>query len=134
MQSTQRTFVASANVRPSRFVRLSGENKMAESGQNLIAYGVSHEGTVDPPIPGMTDRFAARTGMEMLVYGPGDTCEVEAGDVINVASGPVYLKPDNQGRAVPAGAEQLYSAEAITSATAAGQRVKCTIVRGTTPA
>lgn len=133
MQSTQRTFVASANVRTSRFVRLSGENKMAEAPEDSVAYGVSHEGTVDPPIPGMTDRFAARTGMEMLVYGPSDTCEIECGAPIDVSSGPVYLKPDNQGRAVPAEEGDSYSAEAVTSTTAAGQKVKATIVRGYLP-
>jgi len=103
---------------------------MAEAAANAVAYGVSHEGTVDPPIPTMTDRFAARTGMEMLVYGPGDTCEIEAGDVIDCAAGPVFLKPDAQGRAVACTNGQHYSAEAHTSASAAGQKVKATIVRG----
>jgi hypothetical protein len=133
MQSSARTFVASANVAPSRFVRGSGENKMATAGAGVVAYGVSHEGTVDPPIPGMTDRFAARTGMEMLVYGPNDTCEVEAGAAIDASAGPVYLKPDANGRAVPATTTQHYSAEAHTSATALGQKVKITVVRGVMP-
>lgn len=133
MQSSLKTFVASANVRTSRFVRLSGECKMAEAAANAVAYGVSHEGTVDPPIPTMTDRFAARTGMEMLVYGPGDTCEIEAGGAIDCSAGPVFLKPDAQGRAVAATTGQHYSAEAHTSATAAGQKVKATIVRGVMP-
>jgi hypothetical protein len=106
---------------------------MAEAAADTVAYGVSQEGTVDAPIPGMTDRFAARTGQEMLAYGIGDTCEVEAGGSITITSGPVYLKPDAQGRAVAATTGQHYSAEAHTSATAAGQRVKCTIVRGVMP-
>ncbi|MBX3422219.1 MAG: hypothetical protein KF752_11750 [Pirellulaceae bacterium] len=133
MQSSSRTFVASANIRPSRFVRGSGNNKMAEAGANAVAYGVSGEGTVDAPIPGMTDRFAARTGQEVLVYGPGDTCEIEAGAAIDASAGPVFLKPDADGRAIPAATTQHYSAEAHTSATAAGQRVKITVVRGVMP-
>lgn len=132
-QSSLRTFIASADVRPCRFVRGSGEFRQAEAAANAVAYGVSGEGTTDAPIPLVTDRFAARAGQALLVYGPGDTCEVEAGAAIDASAGPVYLKPDAQGRAVAATTGQHYSAEAHTSATAAGQRVKCTIIRGVMP-
>jgi hypothetical protein len=131
MQSGQWSFIAGANIRPSRFVRVfGGAHRAVECVANQQAFGVSHEGTIDPPIPLITDRLAARTGDDFLVYGPGDTCEIECGAPISLAAGPVYLKPDAQGRAIPAVATDRYSAEAVSETGAAGEHVKVVIVRG----
>lgn len=131
MQSGQWSFVAGANVRPSRFIRVfGGAHQAIECVAGQQAFGVSHEGTIDPPIPLVTDRLAARAGDGFLVYGPGDSCEIECGAAISLAAGPVYLKPDAQGRAVPCVATDKYSAEAVSETSAAGEKVKVVIVRG----
>lgn len=126
MQSNQRSFRASANINTSRFVKISGPHTVAQCVANEQAYGVSHEGTQEAPIPGVTP-LAASSGESCLVYGPGDNCEVECGAAVTAGA---FVKPDANGRAITASANDKYSGQAINSTGAANQKLKITLVRG----
>ncbi|MFO0940081.1 MAG: hypothetical protein U0930_04875 [Pirellulales bacterium] len=131
MNSGQWSFVANADISPSRFVQVyGGPHQVKQCAAGGPAFGVSHEGTVDPPIPLVSTALAAKQGESVMVYGPGDTCEIECGAAISLATGPVYLKADAQGRAIPAVATDKYYAEAVSETSAAGEKVKAIIVRG----
>lgn len=130
MQTNQRSFVASADIEPSRFVKISGVQSVAKAGADENVYGVSQEGTREAPIPGVTPMHAL-TGEPVSVYGPGDNCEVECGAAVTAGA---RVKSDANGRAITATAGDEYYGEAVNTTTTASQKLKITIVRGTVPA
>lgn len=130
MQSNQRSFVAGEDIGPSLFVVISDKHTVSVAGAGESVYGVSHEGSREAPIPGVTP-LAAAEGEPVLVYGPGDNCEVLCGAAITA---PARLKSDANGKAIAATGGDEYYAEAVSDTTAANQKVKITLVRGTVPA
>ena len=125
------SYNAGGDISPSRFVKLSttADNTVIQAVADDEAIGVSHQGSLDAPIPGVTP-LAARENQPCQVFGADEPCEIEAGGAI--ASGD-KLKPDADGKAVVAGAGDAYSAIA-RSAAAAGESVAATVTRGIIPA
>lgn len=127
------SYIAGADISPSRFVKLNGEHQVIQCVAGDAAIGVSHEGSREPPIPGVTP-LAAKSGESCHVYGADEPCEVIAGGTV-AAGDP--LKPDAEGKAVKAivGGETAgtvipYSAIARSGAVA-GEKLKITLTRGT---
>jgi hypothetical protein len=125
------SYIAGGNISPSRFVKLeSGENnQVIQCVADDLAVGVSHEGTRTAPIPD-ADGYAAIEGETCQVYGLGEPCEVEAGDDVTAGA---KVKPDADGKAIPAEAGDVYSAIA-RSGGADGEKIKIIINNGTLPA
>lgn len=124
------SYNAGGDINPSRFVKLSttADNTVLQCVADDEAVGVSHAGTLDAPIPG-APTLAARANQPCQVYGADEPCEIEAGD--DITSGD-KLKPDADGKAIPAAEDEVYSAIARSSA-ANGEKVKATVTRGYTP-
>lgn len=123
------SFKASGNISPSRFVTLSGENTVAQAGDNSEIIGVAQEGSNKAPLQDYVSTvYAAETGQQLEVYSTGELCLVEAGAAITAGQ---LLKSDSQGRAVPVATTgtviQNYGAVALQSATAAGQKILCLV-------
>lgn len=119
------SFVASAAIRPSRFVKLSGVRQVAQAGDNEDILGVAQEGSNRAPLQDLvTDVYAAQAGQSLLVYSAGEMCLVEAGAAITAGQ---LLKSDSQGRAVPIATTgttiQNYGAVALDSASGAGEKI-----------
>ena len=134
MQGNQRSFMASEDIGSSLFVSLvksSGVNQaeIAVSDADEVAYGVSHEGSREAPIPGVVP-LAAVAGESCVVYGLGDPCEVLCAEAVNAGN---YLKPNSAGKAVVAAEGEQYSAQAVSTTGAANQKVKVTVMRGIVP-
>lgn len=125
--SSAPSFIAGGNVSPSRFVKgEAGEsNTILQAGLNERAIGISHESTLEAPIPGAS-AFTATEGLIVQVYGLGEVCEVLGAATIAAFD---YLKPDANGSAVVAGPGDAYSAVALVDA-ASGEKVKVVIREG----
>jgi hypothetical protein len=76
------SFVFAADCETSRFVKISGNHTVGKCGAGERAFGVTHEGSREAPIPGITP-LVAKAGETAQVYGPGESCEVVAGGVVN---------------------------------------------------
>lgn len=125
--SSAPSFIAGGNISPSRFVKgESGEsNTILQAGAGERAIGVSHESTLEAPIPSAS-AYAATDTLTVQVYGLGEVCEITAGGSI-AAFAP--LKPDANGKAVTAAIGEPYSAIALVDA-ADGEKVKSIVVQG----
>lgn len=138
MPAQSPSFIARGDIPPSVFVKQNGtDHGIVVCVANDEAIGVSHEGTREAPISGITP-LAAKNGESCQVYTDTWSCEIIAGAAIVAGN---KLKPDINGHAVPvvgdalgaAGAvDKIYSAIARSSA-AIGERVKCTVQRGIVP-
>ena len=103
-------FVASGNISPARFVKISGEFSVAQSGAGEEIIGVAQEGSLAPPgiaeaLGGSQTYYAATSGKTLKVFGLGDVCVVTVGPTPsggqNIAAGD-KVKSDSQGRAIKA--------------------------------
>jgi hypothetical protein len=124
------SFVFAADCEPSRFVKISANHTVTKCTAGERAFGVTHEGSREAPIPGVTP-LVAKGGETARVYGAGESCEIVAGGTVNAGQ---YVKPDSDARAVACSTSEIFSAVARSSTTAAGQLLKVTIITGTTPA
>jgi len=122
-------FIAKGDIGPSLFVKQSGDHGVVICDTGDEAIGVSHEGTREAPVTGVTP-LTAKEGEAIMVYTDTWTCEIIAGDTITAGQ---KLKPDSTGRAVPAVATNVYSAIAKAGATV-GQKCKCIVTVGRLPA
>lgn len=123
--SASPSFIAKGNIPSSIFVKQSGDHGIIICGAGDEAVGVSHEGTREAPITGITP-LAAIAGESCQVYTDTWPCEVIAGGTITAGD---FLKPDANAEAVKAGVGEVYSAIARAGA-ADGERCKCTVTRG----
>jgi len=124
------SFKASGNISPSRFVTLSGENTVAQAGDNAEIIGVAQEGSNKAPLQDFVSTvYAAETDQPIAVYSTGELCLVEAGASFSAGT---LLKSDSQGRAVAVATTgttiQNYGAVALQAATAAGQKILCLVL------
>jgi hypothetical protein len=131
MPNTPPNLVAGGNIYPCRFVKLSTSYDMTalQAGANESVIGVSQEGTNYPPLSDLTvSAYAAADGQNMRMYGEGDICMIEAGDVITRGG---KLKADSVGRGVPilttGTTRQNIGAIALQSAAAAGEKILCQV-------
>lgn len=124
MSHSRPSFLAGEDIGPSLFVRPQAgtDNTILLCDAGDVATGVSHEGTREAPIPGVTP-LAAAEGESCQIYGADEPCEVIAGAAIEAGD---RLKPDVNSKAVPAEDSEAASAIARTDA-AAGEKVKVMI-------
>lgn len=100
-------FIAGGDIKPARFVRITGEftiSQCSASTQPII--GVSQEGTFSPPnlatlLGGTESGLAASEGQSLKVFGLGDVCMIFAGTG-GVTAG-TKVKSDSDGKAVNIG-------------------------------
>jgi hypothetical protein len=128
--SSQRSYIARGDVRPSRFVKrdTATDFGVLEADLNDTAVGVSYEGTRYAPLPDIVP-LAAKSGEPVLVYTEGMPCEILAAATISPGQ---YLKPNADGQAIVAVAGDIYGAIA-DAASVNGQNVKVTVKMGITP-
>lgn len=74
-------YVANGNIRPSRFVKLdtTAVGKVLEADANDPVYGVSQEGTRNPPYSSLDDGFCAIAGENVRVYTEPEECWLQIG-------------------------------------------------------
>jgi hypothetical protein len=124
------SFVAGGNISPSRFVVLSGEFIVTQSGATpgIPPIGISSEATMFPPNTPFDNGYAAIADYSNFrVYVDGDICYINAGAAF---TGGDYLKPDANGRGITVTTGTYYGAEALETATASGQQIRCKVVGG----
>ncbi len=129
MPNTPPTLMAAGDILPSRFVKLTGDHKAQQAGDNDVVIGVAQEGGNRPPLSDLvTTVKAAESGQTFQLYGDGDVCLVEAGAAIQPGD---RLKSDANGRAVPIATTgttiQNIGAIALEAASAAGELVRCQV-------
>jgi hypothetical protein len=118
-------FIAKGNIPSSVFVKQSGDHGIVVCVAGDEAIGVSHEGSREAPITGITP-LAAISGESCQVYTETWPCEIIAGGTIVAGD---KIAPDADGKGVAANAGSVYSAIARAGA-AAGERIKATVQRG----
>ena len=126
MPAQSRNYIARADINSSVFVKRDGtDHGIQQCVADEEAVGISHEGTREAPITGITP-LAAKNGESCQVYTLGWPCEVIAAAAVVAGD---KLKPDANGQAVVAAAGERYSAIADAAA-AAGERAKVTVQSG----
>lgn len=97
------SFKASANIRPSRFVKFSGTNTVAEcdAGEQMI--GISGEAADTAPLPSNTE-YAATSGQPCTIYFCGDGLQEDRPVLLVLGSGGAsqgtLLKADADGAGI----------------------------------
>jgi hypothetical protein len=113
------SFQASANIRPSRFIKRSGANTVAECGAGEVMLGVSAEGSNYPPLPGQAE-YAAASGDPCSIIFVGDGAQEDRPVLLVLGSGGAtqgaLLKSASGGAAVAvASNNDVYGALALES-------------------
>jgi hypothetical protein len=93
---------ASADIRPSRFVKRTGAYTAAECGANEVMVGVSAEGSNYPPI-GSQAELAAANGDPVSIIWVGDGQQDDRPIPLTIGGSVTQgqlLKSDSQGRGV----------------------------------
>lgn len=111
------SMLAGGNINPRRFVKLSDEFTVQQSGSGEAIYGVSHVGQKLAPISG-NSTVAAASGDAVGVYTDGQQCLLDAGGSFSAGA---KLRSDADGKAVEAGATDDYGAIALEDATSGAQ-------------
>jgi hypothetical protein len=114
--------VAAGNISPRRFVKRGATaGKVLQAGAGEKVCGISQSGTRNAPYSTLNDGYAAISGENVRIFGPGEICEVQAGATFAIDA---RLIGDANGKAVAvAGAAdgEEYGAVALAAATAADQ-------------
>lgn len=93
-------YVANGNIAPSRFVKLdtTAVGKVLQSGAGEKTYGISQEGTRNPPYPSLDDGYAAIAGENLNVYTEPQECWLQIGS--GGCTVDDWLKADADGKGV----------------------------------
>lgn len=123
------SFTAAGNIRPCRFVKITGAMQVSECGVlGERAFGISQEGLVDTPIPGASATLAATAGLPVGVFGPGETCLLQVSAAVTPGA---LLRTTADGRAVATvTANDNYSAIALEAQATVDGRVLVFIQSG----
>ena len=121
------SYVAGGNIAPSRFVKhTTTENQVTQCGSAEKMCGISNQGTRRTPHEDIDDGYAAISGENIRVYGPGETCWVEAGGTIAVDD---RLGSDTNGKATATTTDNAWvGAKALTPAVS-GQLCKVEVLQ-----
>jgi hypothetical protein len=127
------SFQASANIRPSRFVKRSGANTVAECGAGEVMIGISAEGSNYPPLPSQTE-YAAASGDPCSIIFVGDGAQEDRPVLLVLGSGGAtqggLLKSDSAGAGVAvASNNDVYGAMALESGSS-GEAIRVRLVFG----
>lgn len=126
-------FTASANIRPSRFVKKSGLYTVAEASTGNRMMGISAEFSNYAPLPSQTEYLAA-SGDPVSMILNGDGQQEDRPVLLVIGSGGCVfgdlLKSDSEGRGVIADTDKdCYGAMALGTA-ASGEAVPVRLLFG----
>lgn len=124
---------ASTNIRPARFVTISGDHLVAESNSGELPAGISGESLHDARDV-VNTTFHALTGMPVRVhdYNGGDNDRAVMLTLGGTVTAGALLKPDNEGAALAAVSGDAYGARALQGGVA-GEKVQVEVIVGTAP-
>src|SRR5262249_14227360 len=108
-QAPNKTFQASGDINPSRFVTVSGNFTVAQSAGGDTPIGVAQLAT-----KGFNATLAAASGDSVGVYGEGEECWLYIEDTITAGN---KLKPNSSGNGVAASSTNVYGAVALEGGT-----------------
>lgn len=116
------------DIGPSLFVKAStaAPHTVLKAALGEKAIGVTHEGTREAPIPGITP-LCAKSGESARVYGEDETCDVIAGAVA-ITDGS-FVRPDADSKAIPA-VHGFWYAGRVQKGVAAGERASIQVQTG----
>lgn len=98
MANTPPNFRASGDIRPCRFVKISGNFTVAEADANEDAVGVAYQDGKFAPLNDLvTTNNHAASGDIVRLYSDGDVCLLEYGGTVTAGQ---YLKSDADGKGV----------------------------------
>lgn len=122
------SYVMGEDVGPSLFVKqdATADHQALKATQWGDTIGVTHEGTREAPIPGVTP-LAAKNGEAVRIYGVNETCEVLVGATAIVAG--QRVRPDANSKATPAVHGFPYGGRALAAAGANG-KARIVVERG----
>jgi len=126
-------FTASANIRPSRFVKKTGLYTVAEASTGERMMGISAEFSNYAPLPSQTEYLAA-SGDPVSMILNGDGQQEDRPTLLVIGSGGCtfgdLLKSDSEGRGVTASTDKdCYGAMALGTA-AEGEAVQVRLLFG----
>lgn len=120
--------IAGGNVRPKRFVRISGENTVTEATGAQPIFGVSGQYTRNIPYGALDDGFHAIATEPCRVFLPGEVCGIVVGAAVTAGD---RVKADGSGRAIPVSANNdQYGGIALQTASIAGAEIEIMIQPG----
>lgn len=91
-------FQASANIRHSRFVTISGDFTVDETDAGEVAIGITYQDDKWPPLDDLvTTNYHAQTGEHVRMYTIGDICLLTLGGTVTAGQA---LKSDADGQGV----------------------------------
>lgn len=125
-------YTASDNIRPSRFVKISGNYTVAECDANEWPIGISAEYSENAPLPSQSTEYVANSGNSCPVYNETNTHDRPV--LLILGSGGCMagqlLKSDTNGAGVAvASNNDIYGAQAL-EAGSSGETVRVRIVTG----
>jgi len=128
----EKGFRAGGTIRPSRFVKITGDSTVEECDAGDPIFGISGEWTRDTPVDVYTSTGinAALDGDQVTIYGTGDAgCLLEIAGVVTAGS---LLQSDANGAGIvlttiPATADQEAGAVAL-EAGAAGDKIRVQVL------
>lgn len=126
-------FKASANIRPSRFVKRSGANTVSECGAGQQMIGISGEASGYAPLPSQTE-YAAASGDPVTIYLVGDGLQEDRPVLLVLGSGGAtqgaLLKSDSAGAGVAVASDKdCYGALALESGSE-GEAIRVRVLFG----
>lgn len=127
------SFKASGNIRPSRFVKRSGANTVAEASTGEKMLGISAEFSGYAPLPSQTE-YAAATGDVCSMYWVGDGLQEDRPILLVLGVGGAtqgdLLKSDSAGAGVAVASDKdCYGAIALETGIA-GDAIKVRLLFG----
>lgn len=112
--------MAKGNISPCRFIKVGGGAFGAvQCVADDVAFGISREFVADVPYTGAAAGLAARDGMPVQYLEQGEVGEIEVGAAC--ADG-IRVKPNADGRAIPALADDKSSAIVLQGQATVGNR------------
>lgn len=136
MANTPPNLRASGEIRPCRFVKISGSNLGAEADANEEVIGITWQDGRYPPLNDLvTDNPHAITDDPIRLYGDGDICLLEAGGTW-VAGERLKSDADGKGVAAATSGTTLQNVGAIAlEAAASGEKRRVQVnIHGEMPA
>lgn len=129
MANTPPQLRASGTIRPSRFVKMSGNFTGAEADANEDAVGISYQDGKYPPLNDLvTTNNHAENGDPIRMYTDGDVCLLQYATTVTAGQ---RLKSDADGQGTPTtGSGDLLRAVALEGG-AAGERHLVQMLRET---
>lgn len=119
MSSIAPHMTASGNIRPARFVKVSGNFTVAEAGAGEEIVAISQVGTNTAAIPGVTSQYAAESGQSLQLHGTGAVCLLVLGGTVTAGD---LLKADANGAGVTASSGDKCGAIALQGG-ASGEQI-----------